>query len=132
MKTAGQEAQDAKEPQPRQERSGQRRKLRIKDRVQDRVDQINHSIELAANEGDALDAHIQNLPKSSEGRVERIFYGLANDRMTQNMVSETFASEFDIPVVEAARIVNDALVSMEAQGLVRRIMPKFNDRLRFD
>lgn len=136
-KTAGQEVQDAKEPQPEKqqqpsEKRGSRRKLKIKDRVEDRIQQINYAVLLAGNEAEALQQHRDSLPRSTEGRVEDIFYDLANDRMTQNMVTEAFASRFGVPVVEAARVVNDALVSMEQAGKIKRVKPKSSDRLRYD
>lgn len=135
-KTAGQEVQDAKEPQPepvKPERESSRKKKKLfKDRVDDRIDQLEWAIDLAEKNSAAHEEYVRKLPKNGRGRVEGIFYDMANDRMTQNMVTEAYRDKFGVPIEEAARAVDEALAEMESHGLVRRIKPKYSDNLKFD
>ncbi len=96
----------------------------LSDQVADRVEQIRYAIVLAEAEGDDLNEYIQNyLGKSSRDRVEKIFYDIASDRMTMDMVVDRFATEYDIDPVHAAKVVDAALFQMEQEGQIKRYRP---------
>ncbi|MDQ2066746.1 hypothetical protein Q9295_10185 [Xinfangfangia sp. CPCC 101601] len=109
-----------------------RARKRLKDRVQDRIDQINYALALAEGESQNLAEYIAALPPTTEGRVEKMLYDFASDRVTVNQLVDQFAKSFGLPPLEAARIVNDALSNMEAEGRLERFSPSGSNSLRYD
>lgn len=128
--TASVVVENAVEPQvPTKEKS---KKLRLKDRVTDRIAQINYAVALAEGEAENLDQHISELPKNTRGRVEGMFYEFASDRLTVNQLADSYAEKYGIPPVESARIVNEELGRMEAEGLISRFSPRGSNQLKYD
>ena len=123
--------QDAVEPNIPQDKTA-KKKLKLLDRVHDRMMQFKYAIARAAAGEEGLQAYINGLPKNSEGRVESLIYKNASDRLTVNQLSEHFSREHGVPIQEAVRIVSNALQGMEAQGKLKVISAKWNNKLKSD
>jgi hypothetical protein len=107
-------------------------RVTLERRVMDRIAQIEHTIELAAEKGDALREYAEKLPHTVEGRIERMFYEMATDRIMFDQLVKTFGDRFQVPPHHAAKLVDNALSKMEADGKIKRVLPFKNNYLKRD
>lgn len=124
-KTEGNPLAEIKKP-------AQRKRASLAQEVENRIDDTYYSVYLATNEAQTLVDHVATLPKSPEGRVEGLIYEMGTDRVTVNMLADAYATKFDIPAIQAAQIVNNALGNMERDGMLKRRLIRNNARLKYD
>lgn len=126
--------QDVQEPQRPSVEQPKRTNARkgMAERVSDRIDDINYQVILSEAEGDNLNQYIAKLPKHAGARVEGLMYQFASDRLTMNQLVDGYAAAYDIPPVDAARIVNEVLIKMERGGIIKRFSPSGSNRLVHD
>lgn len=110
----------------------QRKRASLAQEVENRIDDTYYNVHLATNEAQTLVDHVATLPKSPEGRVEALIYEMATDRVTVNMLADGYAKKFEVPPVQAAQIVNNALGNMERNGMLKRRLIRNNARLKYD
>lgn len=130
--SAAEDVREAVDPDFSPEPKKAKGKTGIKAMVTDRIESLFEAITMANAEGGNLENYIRSLPKSTEGRVEALFYEIASHRLTMNMLVDKFASRFSMDPVTAASAVDSALQTMEADGILKRFRPSFNSSLKVD
>jgi hypothetical protein len=125
-------ARDAEEPVSIGPVQGKKTKKGLEGRVDERIEFIQDSMQLAAEWGDALQTYVDELPPSVEGRVEGLIYDAATDQLTVNMLVENFANRFNVPIEAALGMVNGVLETWETSGRIKRFRPYMNEKLRVD
>lgn len=125
------------EPKPSERVDGEKPKKKgtrnsIKDTIQERVDSYHRAVEIAKNQRGRLEDRLATLGRSTEGRVEAIIYDLGTSRITSNLLIDSFASKFNVPAPEAARMVMDVLDRWEQAGLIKMYFPAGSNLLKHD
>ncbi|MDO5647373.1 hypothetical protein [Paracoccus sp. (in: a-proteobacteria)] len=110
-------------PQPKK---GNRNSL--KNMVDDRIDAFADAKALAETYGDLLSDRMSQLDKSPSGRVEALFYELATERLSVNMLADAFIKKH-VPEgnvqsrADALQTVMGVLTSWANQGVIKLIQP---------
>ena len=101
-------------------------------RAVERISHIEGMVNLARDRGQALYDLMERLPKSTEGRVEKLVLELATDQLTANMLIDSYGSRFDLPGLVAAKEVMKVLNDWESRGLVKLVRQYNNNKLKVD
>lgn len=104
----------------------------IADMVDGRINQIETAVEVADKGADILQDVMDNLPPSTQGRVEGLIYEFATDQLTVNMLVDAFATRYQVPPTQAAVLVNNALSDWQKAGVLKIFKPFMNNRLKAD
>lgn len=100
----------------------------LRDMVQNRIDSQRLAEAIAENEAPRYQEYRNGLGKSAMDRVEGLIYDFANDRVTQNMLTDAYADRFEVPPEQAAKSVDAALRQMEEMGDVKRFQRRGQTR----
>lgn len=102
----------------------------LKEMVDNRIESARVAIEIAENEAGRLARYREDMGNGNVDKVEGLIYDFANDRVTQNMLTEAFAAKYGVPPAVAAQIVQGALAVLEETGDISRFQPKGNSKLK--
>jgi hypothetical protein len=124
-----------REPKPKPEPQGKGpmpkgNKKSLTQMVFNRINQLTDTIITATSEkATDLQKHVESLPKSTEGRVEAMLYEFPSQRLTINMLIDSFAEKNGVPVRAAVESVVETLNHWAATGRIKIVKQFKQDKL---
>jgi hypothetical protein len=105
----------------------------LADQVETRMGVLENAIHVSSsNAPDQLKEYVSKLPDNADGRVERIIYSLASDRITVNQLIDKYAKTYGTDPVTATAVVADVLNRWQGKEWVTVRKQFMQDRLVVD